>query len=109
MRDEDDENNEGQEAMNVDKEETEEEPEEETYRREMRQKKRQERVEEVQLSRSMTQIMDMITSLQASINIRLDALDRKISDIQERKMHKRSLKGNQQKQKITQDNKSLGR
>ncbi|KAI5681143.1 hypothetical protein M9H77_02370 [Catharanthus roseus] len=82
--DKDDEGNEEQEAMNVDEKESEEELEEESYRREMRQKKRQERVEEGQSSKNMTQIMDMITSLQAFINSRFDALDRKIVDIQER-------------------------
>ncbi|KAI5673079.1 hypothetical protein M9H77_13443 [Catharanthus roseus] len=84
--DEDDEGNVGQESMNVDEEENEEEPEEETFRREMRQKKRQERVEEGQSSGSMSQLMDMITSLQTSMNSGFDALDGKISDIQERVM-----------------------
>ncbi|KAI5683443.1 hypothetical protein M9H77_04671 [Catharanthus roseus] len=95
VSDEDDEGNEGQEAMNVDEEESEEEPEEETFRREMRQKKRQERVEESQLSWSMSQLMDMIASLQASINSCFDALYGKISDIQERfyKKNKRCTKG----------------
>ncbi|KAI5663849.1 hypothetical protein M9H77_23173 [Catharanthus roseus] len=105
--DEDDEGNEGQEVMNIDEEESETEPKEEINRREIRQKKRQEQVKEGQSSVSMTQIMDMIASLQASKNSRLDALDEKISDVQERlyieeqKMHKRSLKGNLQKRKIS--------
>ncbi|KAI5657524.1 hypothetical protein M9H77_26317 [Catharanthus roseus] len=67
-----------------DDEKSEEEPEEKTFRREMRQKKRQERVEEGQASGSMSQLMDMIASMQASMNNRFDALDGKISDIQER-------------------------
>ncbi|KAI5681779.1 hypothetical protein M9H77_03007 [Catharanthus roseus] len=82
--DEVDEGNEEQEAMNVDDEESKEEPEEDSYRREMKQKKRQERVEEGQSSGNMTQIVDMITSLQASINSSFDALDGKIANIQER-------------------------
>ncbi|KAI5671857.1 hypothetical protein M9H77_12221 [Catharanthus roseus] len=111
---EDDEENEGQEVMNVDEEESEEGPEEETFRREIRQKKRQEQIGEGQSSRNVTQIMDMITSLQASINScfdaldgRFDALDGKISNIQEilyideQKMHKRSLMGNLQRSKIS--------
>ncbi|KAI5661830.1 hypothetical protein M9H77_21153 [Catharanthus roseus] len=81
--DEDDEENKGQEAMYMDEEENEEEPEEETFRRKMRQKKRQERVHEGQSSRGMSQLMEMIASMQVSINSRFDALDRKISDIQE--------------------------
>ncbi|KAI5657441.1 hypothetical protein M9H77_26234 [Catharanthus roseus] len=63
-----DEGNEGQEEMNVDEE------------------KRPERVEEGSSSESMTQIIDMIASLQASMNSRFDvldghfeALDRKVS------------------------------
>ncbi|KAI5674281.1 hypothetical protein M9H77_14645 [Catharanthus roseus] len=76
--DKNDEDNEGQEVMNVDEEESEKEPEEETHKTEMRQKKRQERVEEGQSFESMTQVVDMIASLQASINNRLDALDEKI-------------------------------
>ncbi|KAI5654371.1 hypothetical protein M9H77_31558 [Catharanthus roseus] len=93
--DEDDKGNEGQEAMNMDKEESKEELEVETFRREMRQKKRQERVEEGQVSGSMSQLMDMIASLQASMNSRFDALDGKISYIQERicKKNKRCTKG----------------
>ncbi|KAI5681738.1 hypothetical protein M9H77_02966 [Catharanthus roseus] len=69
--DEDDEGNEGQEAMNVDEEESEEKPKQETFRREMRQK-------------NMSQLIDMIASLQASMNSRFDTLDGKISNIQER-------------------------
>ncbi|KAI5682164.1 hypothetical protein M9H77_03392 [Catharanthus roseus] len=61
--DEDDEGNEGQEAMNVDEEKSEEEPEEETFRREMRQKKRQERAKKGQLFWSMSQLMEMIASI----------------------------------------------
>ncbi|KAI5675957.1 hypothetical protein M9H77_06907 [Catharanthus roseus] len=59
----------GQEGMNIDEEESEEEQEEETYRKEMRQKKRQERVEEGQSSGSMTQIMDMVTSLKYKMHM----------------------------------------
>ncbi|KAI5681530.1 hypothetical protein M9H77_02758 [Catharanthus roseus] len=82
--DEDDEETERLEAMNVDEEESEEEPEEETFRREMRQKKRQERVEEGQSSGSMSQLLERIASMQASTDSRFDALDGKISDIQEK-------------------------
>ncbi|KAI5653171.1 hypothetical protein M9H77_30358 [Catharanthus roseus] len=74
LSDEDDEGNEGQEAMNVDDEKSEEEPKEETFRRETRQKKRQERVEG-QASGSLSQLMDMIAFMQASMNSRFDALD----------------------------------
>ncbi|KAI5653537.1 hypothetical protein M9H77_30724 [Catharanthus roseus] len=63
----------------------------------MRQKKRQERVEEGQSSRSISQLMEMIASMQATMNSRFDALDGKISDIQERVM--RSLKHNLQRRK----------
>ncbi|KAI5666379.1 hypothetical protein M9H77_16232 [Catharanthus roseus] len=73
--DDDDEGNEGQEATNVDDEESEEGPEEETFRRKMRQKKRQERVDESQASGSMSQLMDMIASIQAFMNSRFNALD----------------------------------
>ncbi|KAI5670820.1 hypothetical protein M9H77_11184 [Catharanthus roseus] len=72
------------ESMDVDDEECEEEPEEENFRREMRQKKSQERVEEGQTSGSMSQLMDMIAFMQASLNNHFDALDGKISDIQEK-------------------------
>ncbi|KAI5681370.1 hypothetical protein M9H77_02597 [Catharanthus roseus] len=95
---EDVEGNEGQEAMNVDKEYSKTESEEETHRREIRQKKRQEQAKEGSSSDSMTQVVDMIASLQASMNSRFDvfdghfdaldgyfyALDGKIADIQER-------------------------
>ncbi|KAI5663966.1 hypothetical protein M9H77_23289 [Catharanthus roseus] len=74
--------------MNVDEEEGEEKPEEETFRREVRQKKRQEQVEEGQSFGSKSQLMDMIASLQASMNSRFDALDGKISDIQEKVIYK---------------------
>ncbi|KAI5668725.1 hypothetical protein M9H77_18578 [Catharanthus roseus] len=84
--------------MNMDEEESEEESEDETFRREIREKKRKERVEEGQSSGSMSQLTDIIASMQASMNNRFDALDGKISDIQER-MHKRSLKGNLQRSK----------
>ncbi|KAI5661678.1 hypothetical protein M9H77_21001 [Catharanthus roseus] len=96
---EDDESNNGQEKINVE-EKSEIESEEETYRREIRQKKRQERAKEGSSYGRMTEIMDMIVSLQASMNSRFDALDGKIFDIQERfyieeqNMHKRSLKCN---------------
>ncbi|KAI5681514.1 hypothetical protein M9H77_02742 [Catharanthus roseus] len=93
--DEDDERNEEKEAMNMDEEESLEEHEEETCRREMRQNKRQEQVEEGQSFVSVCQLMDMIASLQVSMNSRFDALDGKISDIQERvyKKNKRYTKG----------------
>ncbi|KAI5650245.1 hypothetical protein M9H77_36250 [Catharanthus roseus] len=64
--------------------ESEEELEEETFSREMRQKKRQEQVEEGQSFGSISQTMDMIASLQASMNSHFDALDGRISDIQEK-------------------------
>ncbi|KAI5668033.1 hypothetical protein M9H77_17886 [Catharanthus roseus] len=80
---EEEEDDEGQDAINVDEEDSEEEPEEETFRREMRQKKRQERVEEGQSFGDMSQLMEKIASMQASMNSRIDALDGKISDIQE--------------------------
>ncbi|KAI5661683.1 hypothetical protein M9H77_21006 [Catharanthus roseus] len=63
----------------------------------MRQKKRQERIEEGQPFGSMSQLMEMIASMQASTNSRFDALDGKILNIQERVM--RSLKGNLQRSK----------
>ncbi|KAI5676963.1 hypothetical protein M9H77_07913 [Catharanthus roseus] len=44
------------------------------------------RTEEGSFSGSMNQVMEMIASLQTSINTRLDALDDKISNIQERVM-----------------------
>ncbi|KAI5662681.1 hypothetical protein M9H77_22004 [Catharanthus roseus] len=84
--------------MDMDEEESEEEPEEETFRIEVRQKKRQERIEQGQSSGNMSQLMDMIASLQAAMISCFDALDGKISDIQER-IHKRSLKGNLQRSK----------
>ncbi|KAI5680755.1 hypothetical protein M9H77_01982 [Catharanthus roseus] len=103
---EEEEEDEEQDTMNVDKEVSEEESEEETFRREMRQKKRQERVEEGQSCRGMSQLMEMIASMQASMNIYFDALDGKISDIQERVMRtkdaQRSLKENLQRSKRSQ-------
>ncbi|KAI5654060.1 hypothetical protein M9H77_31247 [Catharanthus roseus] len=83
---EEEEEDEGQEAMDVDEEESEEEPEDKSFRREMRQKKRQERAEEGQSSGSMSQLMEMIAFMQASMNSCFDALDGKISNIQERVM-----------------------
>ncbi|KAI5666791.1 hypothetical protein M9H77_16644 [Catharanthus roseus] len=56
----------------------------ERIRRETRKKKRQERTEEGSSSSSMNQVMEIIAFLQISICTRLDALDSKISDIQER-------------------------
>ncbi|KAI5652604.1 hypothetical protein M9H77_29791 [Catharanthus roseus] len=104
--DDNDEENEGQEAMNMGEEESEGEPKEETFRREMRQKKRQERVEEGQSSGNVSQLMEMIAFMQASMNSHFDALYGKISDIQERVMRlefckkkkdaQRGLKGNLQ-------------
>ncbi|KAI5682154.1 hypothetical protein M9H77_03382 [Catharanthus roseus] len=55
-------------------------------RRETRRKKRQERTEEGSSSGSINQVMEMIASLQTSICTRLDALDSKMSVIQERFM-----------------------
>ncbi|KAI5663452.1 hypothetical protein M9H77_22775 [Catharanthus roseus] len=81
---EEEEEDRGQDAMNVDEEVSEEEPKEETFRREMKQKKRQEKVEEGQSSGGMSQLMEMMASMQAQMNNRFDALDGKISDIQER-------------------------
>ncbi|KAI5663860.1 hypothetical protein M9H77_23183 [Catharanthus roseus] len=82
---------EDQEGMNVEEEESEEETEAEIHRRETRQKKRQERIEEGSSSGSTSQLMDMIASLQTSINTQFDAfdghfevLDGKVYDIQER-------------------------
>ncbi|KAI5652508.1 hypothetical protein M9H77_29695 [Catharanthus roseus] len=82
-----------EDSKNSEKEEEEEgnEPEEndsetevERIRREIRRKKRQERTEEGSSSGSMNQVMEMIASLQTSIYTWLDALDSKMSDIQER-------------------------
>ncbi|KAI5667583.1 hypothetical protein M9H77_17436 [Catharanthus roseus] len=81
---EEEEDDEGQDAMNVDEEVSEEEPEEETFKREIRQKKRQERVEEGQSPGGMSQLIEIMASMQASINYLFDALDGKISDIQEK-------------------------
>ncbi|KAI5658615.1 hypothetical protein M9H77_27408 [Catharanthus roseus] len=74
--------------MNVSEEESDSKTEEERFRRETRKKKkkRQERTEKGLSSGSMTQLMEMIASLQISTNTRFDALDDKISDIQERVM-----------------------
>ncbi|KAI5676618.1 hypothetical protein M9H77_07568 [Catharanthus roseus] len=77
---------EGNEPENVDEEESDSETEQERFRRETRKKKRQERTEEGSSSGSMTQLMEMIASLQTSMNTWFDALDDKISDIQERVM-----------------------
>ncbi|KAI5676555.1 hypothetical protein M9H77_07505 [Catharanthus roseus] len=84
--DDDDEENEEQEGMNVDEEESDTESEEETHRKEQRQKKRQKRMEEGSSSESMTQLTEMIASLQVSMNSRFDNLDGKISYTQERVM-----------------------
>ncbi|KAI5653779.1 hypothetical protein M9H77_30966 [Catharanthus roseus] len=84
--DEKEEEDAGQDVMNVDEEISKEEPAEETFRRGMRHKKRQERVEEGQLSEGMSQLIEMMASMQASMNSWFDALDGKISDIQERAM-----------------------
>ncbi|KAI5666980.1 hypothetical protein M9H77_16833 [Catharanthus roseus] len=82
---------EDQEGMNVEEEASEEETETEIQRRETRQKKRQERIEEGLSLGSVSQLMEMIASLQTSMNTRFDAfdghfevLDGKVSDIQER-------------------------
>ncbi|KAI5680612.1 hypothetical protein M9H77_01839 [Catharanthus roseus] len=83
---EEEEEDEGQDVTNIDEETSEEEPEEESFRRELRQKKRQERVEEGQPSEGMSEFMEMMASIQATIDSRFDALDGKISDIQERVM-----------------------
>ncbi|KAI5672225.1 hypothetical protein M9H77_12589 [Catharanthus roseus] len=74
-RNEEEEEDNGQDAMNIDEEISEEEHEEETFSREMGQKKRQERVEEGQSSGVMSQLMEMMSSMQASMNSRFDALD----------------------------------
>ncbi|KAI5666636.1 hypothetical protein M9H77_16489 [Catharanthus roseus] len=66
----DDKDNEEREGMNIDEEESDTEPEEETHRKEIRQKKREERTEEGSSSGSITQLMEMIASLQASMNSR---------------------------------------
>ncbi|KAI5661780.1 hypothetical protein M9H77_21103 [Catharanthus roseus] len=83
-------------------------------KREMRQNKRRERAEEGLSSGGVSQIMDMIASLQAFMNSYFDALDGcfealdgKVYNIQERfyieeqKMHKRSLNGNLHRSKIS--------
>ncbi|KAI5678649.1 hypothetical protein M9H77_09599 [Catharanthus roseus] len=82
---------EDQEDMDMEEEDSDEETEVEIQRRETRQKKRQERTEEGLSSGSMNHLMDMIASLQTSINTRFDAfdsrfevLDGKVSNIQER-------------------------
>ncbi|KAI5661869.1 hypothetical protein M9H77_21192 [Catharanthus roseus] len=75
--DEEDDNDEEQEEINVDEEESDSKPEEETHRREIRQKKRQERMEEGSSSSSMTQLMEMIASVQASMNSRLVSIEQK--------------------------------
>ncbi|KAI5683090.1 hypothetical protein M9H77_04318 [Catharanthus roseus] len=81
---EEEEKEEGNEPEDVDEQESDSETEEERFRREIRKKKRQERTEEGSSSGSMTQLMEIIASLQTSMNTRFDALDGKISDIQER-------------------------
>ncbi|KAI5659338.1 hypothetical protein M9H77_28131 [Catharanthus roseus] len=80
-----------QEDMDIEEEDSDEETEVEIQRRETRQKKRQERTEEGSSSGSMSHLMDMIASLQTSMNTRFDAfdgrfeaLDGKVSNIQER-------------------------
>ncbi|KAI5663717.1 hypothetical protein M9H77_23040 [Catharanthus roseus] len=89
--DDEEDDDEDQEGMKVEEEESEEETEAEIQRRETRQKKRQERIEEGSSSGSMSQLIDMIASLQTSVNTWFDAfdcrfevLDGKVSDIQER-------------------------
>ncbi|KAI5653290.1 hypothetical protein M9H77_30477 [Catharanthus roseus] len=73
---------EGNEPEGMDEEDT----NEEDIRREMRLKKRQERTEEGQSSVDTAEIMDRITALQAQLNDRLDDLNDKIVDIQNRVM-----------------------
>ncbi|KAI5663654.1 hypothetical protein M9H77_22977 [Catharanthus roseus] len=68
--DEEDDDDEEQKEINVDEEESDSKPEEGTHRREIRLKKRQERTEEGSSSGSMTQLLEMIASLQASMNSR---------------------------------------
>ncbi|KAI5677469.1 hypothetical protein M9H77_08419 [Catharanthus roseus] len=82
---------EDQEDMDMEEEDSDEEMEVEVQRRETRQKKRQERTEEGSSLGSMSHLMDMIASLQTSMNTRFDAfdgrfevLDGKVSNIQER-------------------------
>ncbi|KAI5672101.1 hypothetical protein M9H77_12465 [Catharanthus roseus] len=80
-----------QEDMDIEEEDSDEETEVEIQRRETRQKKRQERTEEGSSSGNMSHLMDMIASLQTSMNTRFDAfdghfevLDGKVSNIQAR-------------------------
>ncbi|KAI5681400.1 hypothetical protein M9H77_02627 [Catharanthus roseus] len=83
---EEEEEEEGNKPEDVDEEESDSETKEERFKRETRKKKRQERTEEDSSSGSITLIMDMIASLQTSMNTQFDALDGKIFDIQERVM-----------------------
>ncbi|KAI5658824.1 hypothetical protein M9H77_27617 [Catharanthus roseus] len=84
-QEEDSENSENEKEGN-EPEENDSEMKKKIIRRETRKKNKQERTEEGSSSGSMNQVMEMIASLQTSINTRLDALDGKISDIQERLM-----------------------
>ncbi|KAI5662096.1 hypothetical protein M9H77_21419 [Catharanthus roseus] len=76
----------GNEPEDVDEEESDSDTEEERFRRETRKKNRQERTEEGSSSGRMTELMEMIASQQTSMNTRFEALDGKISDIQEKVM-----------------------
>ncbi|KAI5663975.1 hypothetical protein M9H77_23298 [Catharanthus roseus] len=79
-------NEEEEEEEGNEPEENDSEMEVERIRGETIRKKRQERTKEGSSSGSMNQVMEMIASLQTSICTRLDALDSKMSDIQERFM-----------------------
>ncbi|KAI5653293.1 hypothetical protein M9H77_30480 [Catharanthus roseus] len=72
---------EGNEPESIDKEDT----NEEDIQREIRSKKRQERTEEGQSSVDTVQILDRIAAMQAQLNERLDDLNDKIINIQNRK------------------------
>ncbi|KAI5676872.1 hypothetical protein M9H77_07822 [Catharanthus roseus] len=74
---EEEEEEEGNEPEDMDEDET----NEEEIQRKLRRKKQQEKAKEGPSSGSMTQLMELIASLQASMNSRFDNLDGKISDI----------------------------
>ncbi|KAI5652720.1 hypothetical protein M9H77_29907 [Catharanthus roseus] len=83
---EEEDDDEEQEEMHVSEEESDFEMEVERIGRETRRKKRQERPKEGSSSGSISQVMDMIASLQTMLCTRLDALDNKMTDIQEKVM-----------------------
>ncbi|KAI5663728.1 hypothetical protein M9H77_23051 [Catharanthus roseus] len=82
--DDDEEDNGDEEEGNKLETMDEEDTNEEDIQREMRSKKRQERTEEGQSSVDMTLILDRIVVMQAQLNDRLDDLNDKIVDIQNR-------------------------